>query len=404
MNGQLFTPGNIGNLRLRNRSIRAAAFEGMCPGNNVSDDLIRYHTEVAAGGIGMTTVAYASVSRSGLSFHHQLLLRESAIPDLKALTGSVHREGAAAAIQIGHCGLMADTSVSGRCMAPSSRLNLFGPTWPKKMSENDIARTVVDFGNAAKIAIRAGFDALEVHAGHGYLISQFLSPYTNKRTDQWGGSFQNRTRFLLHVIREVKKQTGNRTALIVKMNMRDGFNGGMELDESMKVAAMLEHEGVDALVLSGGFVSRMPMYVMRGAMPFDIMSRGVKNPLMRLGIRMFGHFLVRSLPFEETYFLNDARQMRQAIRTIPLIYVGGLKTYAAIESIFQEGFDFVQLARVLIHDPAFVNNIRTGKITASGCQSSNYCIGRMYSGQMKCFQHESELPPAWQELLKKNSV
>lgn len=181
MNHQLFSPGTLGPVKLRNRSIRAAAFEGMCPGNRVSDDLIRYHTAVAAGGIGMTTVAYASVSKSGLSFPHQLLLTDDEIPALRRLTGSVHGHGAAVSIQIGHCGLMAEVKVSGVCIAPSGGINLYGPTWPRAMTLNDITTTVSDFTKAVRIAKAAGFDAVEVHAGHGYLISQFLSVVKQKK-------------------------------------------------------------------------------------------------------------------------------------------------------------------------------------------------------------------------------
>jgi 2,4-dienoyl-CoA reductase-like NADH-dependent reductase (Old Yellow Enzyme family) len=387
MNSSLFTQARIGNVLLRNRSIRAAAFEGMCPGNKVSDELVSYHTAVASGGIGMTTVAYASVSSSGLSFPHQLLLNDDAVPELRRLTGSVHREGAAAAIQIGHCGQMADTKVAGKCMSPSGGFNLYGPTWPKTMSELDIRNTINDFGKAVQIAISAGFDAMEVHAGHGYLISQFLSPHTNKRKDRYGGSFENRSRFMIEVIREVMKLAGEKIAVVVKMNMRDGFKGGMELDEALLVAEILENEGVNALVLSGGFVSKAPMFVMRGSMPIDIMSQSMKNPWMKAATRMFGGFLIRPVPFREAYFLEDALKFRERIK-IPLIYVGGLKSLRAIDDVLGKGFDFVQMARVLIHDPAFVNKLKTEELSQSGCLSSNYCIARMYSGQMCCFQSE----------------
>ncbi|MEI7664285.1 MAG: NADH:flavin oxidoreductase, partial [Bacteroidota bacterium] len=170
----LFTEGKIGRVLLRNRSIRSAAFEGMCPGNKDSDNLVKYHTEVAAGGIGMTTVAYAAVAKSGLSFPHQLLLTRDEIPALKRLTDAIHREGAAAAIQIGHGGQMANKSVSGVCLAPTGGFNLYGPTVPRTITLPEIKELVKDFGAAARIASEAGFDVVEVHAGHGYLISQFL--------------------------------------------------------------------------------------------------------------------------------------------------------------------------------------------------------------------------------------
>jgi len=383
----LFTTHKIGGITLRNRSIRAAAFEGMCPGNSISDDLIRYHAAVAAGGIGMTTIAYASVSRSGLSFPHQLWINSKEIPAMQRLTSAIHREGAAAAIQIGHCGLMAKKTLSGVCLAPSGGFNLYGPTWPRTITRDEIKEIVGDFANSIAILKEAGFDAVEVHAGHGYLISQFLSPYTNRRTDEYGGSFENRCRFMVEVIRAVKAAAPPSMAILVKMNLRDGFPGGMELNESIRVARLLESEGVDSLVLSGGFVSKAPMYVMRGNMPVKVMARYMNNPFMGLGTMMFGKLLMKEEPFSEGYFLEDALKVREAV-ALPLVYVGGLKSLAMIENVLESGFNFVQIARALIHDPEFIGKLKNGEITRSGCQNTNYCIARMYSGKMVCFQHE----------------
>ena len=179
---KLFEPAKLGTLTLRNRTIRSAAFEGMCPGNDPSDELISYHRSVAEGGIGMTTVAYAAVHRTGLSFSHQLLLRKETIPVLRKLTDAVHKEGAAASIQIGHCGLMAKRSLAGQQpFSPSGGVNIYGPTFPVTMKEKDIDEVIAAFGDSIQIVRESGFDAVEVHAGHGYLISQFLSPAINKR-------------------------------------------------------------------------------------------------------------------------------------------------------------------------------------------------------------------------------
>jgi 2,4-dienoyl-CoA reductase-like NADH-dependent reductase (Old Yellow Enzyme family) len=383
----LFTEHKLGPILLRNRSIRSAAFEGMCPGNKVSDELINYHVSVAAGGTGMTTIAYAAVSKSGLSFPHQLLVTGSSIPDLTRLTASIHKAGAAAAIQLGHCGQMAKKSVSGVCLAPTGRFNLYGPTWPRTIAIHEIRSIVRDFAEAVKIVKEAGFDAVEIHAGHGYLISQFLSPYTNRRSDMYGGSFENRSRFMVEAIRAVMDAAGSSLAVVVKMNMRDGFPGGMELEESMLVAKLLEREGVHGLVLSGGFVSKAPMYVMRGNMPVNVMAKYMSNPFMSFGVRYFGKFLMKQEPFHEAYFLEDALKFREIVR-IPLIYVGGLKSRAMIEKVLDHGFEFVQLARALIHDPGFIGKLKIGETSESGCQSTNYCIARMYSGKMACFQHE----------------
>jgi len=395
----LFTPCRLGPLTLRNRSIRSAAFEGMCPGHMVSDDLLNYHQAVAVGGIGMTTVAYAAVSQSGLSFEHQLWLRKEAVPGLRSLTDAVHKAGAAAAIQIGHCGQMAKTSVSIKCLSPSGKFNLYGPTWPRAMKKSEILSVVTDFGQAVKLARESGFDAVEVHAGHGYLISQFLSPYTNKRKDEYGGSFQNRSRFMKEVISAVMEAAGADMAVLVKMNLRDGFRGGMELDESIEVARTLENIGVHALVLSGGFVSRAPMYVMRGRMPVKIMAHYMHEKWMKPFVRWFGNLLIKPEPFTETYFLKDALQIRKSVK-LPLVYVGGLVSKTGIEKVLGEGFEFVQIARALIHDPAFINKIKTGEISLSGCNHANYCIAVMYSGKMACYQTEKDRSAPWLKYLE----
>ncbi|MFC2101676.1 NADH:flavin oxidoreductase [Bacteroidota bacterium] len=401
MSPLLFTPCQLGPITLKNRSIRSAAFEGMSPGHLVSEDLINYHRAVSIGGVGMTTVAYAAVSQSGLSFDHQLWLRKQAVPGLRKLTDAVHSVGAAAAIQIGHCGLMAKKSLSGGvCFSPSGKFNLYGPTWPKAVTKEEITSVVADFGEAVNLSREAGFDAVEVHAGHGYLISQFLSPYTNKRHDEYGGSFENRSRFMLEVIREVMKAAADDIAVVVKMNLRDGFAGGMEMDESLQVATLLENEGVHALVLSGGFVSKAPMYVMRGRMPVGVMAASLKkDKWMKPFLNCFGELLIKPEPFSEGYFLHDAQRIRNAVK-LPLIYVGGLVSLDKIEEVLEKGFEFVQIARALINDPAFINKLKSGEITRSSCKHSNYCIAVMYSDKMRCYQHEKTLPKRWKERLE----
>ena len=388
----LFSPGKMGHLILRNRTIRSAAFEGMCPGNRPSNDLLKYHQSVAAGGIGMTTVAYAAIHQSGLSFPHQLWLKPDAIKDLRKLTDSVHKEGAAVSIQIGHCGLMAKRSIAGgRPLAPTGGFNIYGITFPRCMNEKEIEMIIDAFGEAVTIAYESGFDAVEVHAGHGYLISQFLSPFVNKRKDKWGGSFENRTRFMVSVMQKVIAVAKSKTAVLVKMNMRDAVSGGMELEESIKVAKILEEMGANALVLSGGLVCRSPMYVMRGHIPVQIMGSMMRNPFMKLGTSLFGELLMKPEPFSETYFLEDAIKFRSAVK-LPLVYVGGLVSRENIDRVMKEGFEFVSFARPLIHDPGFINKLKSGEVDKSGCKHSNYCIAVMYSGTMKCFQNVDDLP------------
>jgi len=388
----LFTPYNIGPLTLRNRSIRAAAFEGMCPGNRPSKMLLDYHRSVAAGGIGMTTVAYASVSRDGLSFPHQLWLRKEIIPELRTLTDAIHREGAAASIQLGHCGNMSKSAVAGRMpLSPSGGLNIYSPTWSKKMNKEEIVRIAAAYGEAVNIAREAGFDAVEVHAGHGYLISQFLSPYTNHRKDEFGGSLENRMRFMQMAMRSAISAAGNDIGLIVKMNMSDGFRAGMQQDECLEVARTLEQEGAHALVLSGGFVSRAPMYVMRGSMPIKTLTYYMKNIPLKLGVKIAGRRMIRPVPFREAYFLEDALKFRQQVK-LPLIYVGGLLSGKKIDEVLDSGFEFVAMARALLNEPDFINRLKNDRQAVNQCVCANYCIARMYSIEMACHQHRNDVP------------
>lgn len=394
MDSLLFTPVTLGPLTLRNRSIRSAAFESMCPGNVPSPQLLDYHRSVAAGGVGMTTVAYAAVTRSGLSFDRQLWMRPEIVPGLRELTDAVHAEGAAASIQLGHCGNMSHKSICG-CLpvGASSGFNLYSPTFVRGLRAYELPEMAKAYGRSVCLAREAGFDAVEIHAGHGYLISQFLSPSTNHRKDEFGGTLANRMRFMEMVMEEVMKAAGNDMAVLVKMNMRDGFRGGMELDESLQVARKLQELGAHALVLSGGFVSKAPMYVMRGQMPIRTMTYYMTCWWLKYGVRLVGKYMIPSVPFREAYFLEDALKFREAL-DIPLVYVGGLVSRQKIEEVLNHGFEAVQMGRALLNEPDFVNRMRREENARCNCRHSNYCIARMYTLDMACHQHlQEELPP-----------
>lgn len=394
MDSLLFTPVTLGPLTLRNRSIRSAAFESMCPGNVPSPQLLDYHRSVAAGGVGMTTVAYAAVTRSGLSFDRQLWMSPEIVPGLRELTDAVHVEGAAASIQLGHCGNMSHKSICG-CLpvGASSGFNLYSPTFVRGLRADELPEMAKAYGRSVCLAREAGFDAVEIHAGHGYLISQFLSPSTNHRKDEFGGTLANRMRFMEMVMEEVMKAAGNDMAVLVKMNMRDGFRGGMELDESLQVARKLQELGAHALVLSGGFVSKAPMYVMRGEMPIRTMTHYMICWWLKYGVRLVGKYMIPSVPFREAYFLKDALKFREAL-DIPLVYVGGLVSRQKIEEVLNHGFEAVQMGRALLNEPDFVNRMRREENARCNCRHSNYCIARMYTLDMACHQHlQEELPP-----------
>ncbi len=385
---KIFTECKIGPITLRNRTIRSAAFENMCYGNKPSQDLFDYHTAVARGGIGMTTIAYAAVNRSGVSFDGQLWMREEIIPDLKKLTDAIHAEGAKASIQLGHCGNMTHRATCGqKPVGASGGFNLYSPTFVRELRIDEIKSLVKDFGRSVDLCREAGFDCVEIHAGHGYLISQFISPYTNHRKDEYGGSLDNRMRFMREVITEVMAHAKDDMAVVVKTNMYDGFRSGMQLPDCITVAKELEKLGVHALVLTAGFVSKAPMAVMRGAMPLKTLAYYMDMKSfwwLKLGIRIGGRIVIPTVPFKEAYFLEDAKKFRKEL-SLPLIYVGGIISKEKMDEVLDEGFVAFQMARALVNDTDFVNKIKTGELTKSPCKHSNYCIGRMYTKDMKCY-------------------
>ena len=402
----IFTPCQIGPITLRNRTIRSAAFENMCTGNRPSQMLFEYHTAVARGGIGMTTIAYAAVSRSGLSFDGQLWMRPEIVPELCRLTDAIHAEGAKASIQLGHCGNMTHRATCGqKPIGASSGFNLYSPTFVRRMKEEEILQTVEDFGTAVQLAREAGFDCVEIHAGHGYLISQFLSPYTNHRHDKWGGSLQNRMRFMQMVIKKVMEAAKDDMAVVVKTNMYDGFKRGMQVEDCLEVAKELQRLGVHALVLTAGFVSKAPMAVMRGAMPIKTMAHYMdlkKFWWLKMGMRMCGKLVIPTVPYKDAYFLETARKFRTAL-TLPLIYVGGMVDKKDMEQVIDEGFVAFQMARALVRDTDFVNKLQRGECTRSECSHSNYCIARMYTLEMRCHSCVENLPSNLKKEIEKCS-
>jgi 2,4-dienoyl-CoA reductase-like NADH-dependent reductase (Old Yellow Enzyme family) len=385
-----FTPYSLGGLRLRNRILKPATFEGMCPGGAPSPALVEHHRRVAAGGAALTTVAYASVSPEGRSYATQLLLRPEVVPGLRTLTDAVHREGAAASLQLSHCGDFADARVIGRRpLGPSRRFNAYGLSFARPMSEAELARVTRDFAEGTRLAVEAGFDAVELHFGHGYLVSQFLSPFANRRRDGWGGSLENRSRLAVEVLRASRAAVGPRPVLLAKVNLRDGFPGGLEVDEAVAVAQRLEAEGATGLVLSAGFVSRAPLYMLRGQVPLKPMVAVQKRWWAKAGLFLFGKLLVQEYPFEEAFLLPEARRMRAGVR-LPLVFLGGVKSRSTIEQALAEGFELVGMGRALLHDPDLPRKLERGEVARSGCVPCNECIAEMDRGGVRCTRSHLE--------------
>ena len=373
-----FGPAPLGPITLRNRIVKAATFEGATREHVVSDRLIEFHRRVAAGGVGMTTVAYCAVSPDGCGTPNEIILTPDAVPGLRRLADVVHGEGAAVAAQIGHAGAVA-AATGHKGVSPSPIFSRMAMRRTRAVTEEDIARITSDFAQAGRVVADGGFDAVEVHLGHGYLPSEFLSPKLNRRTDQWGGSLENRARFPRPIVRAVREAVGVRLAVTVKLNMADGVAGGLWIDESVDVARMLQDDGcLDAIELTAGSSLENPMYLMRGDAPRHELAAVMRGPA-RTGFRLLGKWLMPEYPFEEAYFLPYARQFREAL-TMPLILLGGINRLETIHRAMEEGFEFVAMGRALLREPDLVNKLQAGSSVEGLCIHCNKCMPTIYRG------------------------
>jgi 2,4-dienoyl-CoA reductase-like NADH-dependent reductase (Old Yellow Enzyme family) len=383
--GEIFQPARLGPIQLRNRVVKSGTNEGLSRDGKVTDALTEWHRRFAAGGVGMTTLSYCSVSGEGRTFRHQMWMREEAGPGLARFSETLHAEGARAAIQLGHAGWFANPRATGTApLGPSRTFSPHAQTFSRAMQEPDFERVTEEFANAARLAAQTGFDAVEVHAGHGYLLSQFLSPYNNRRRDAFGGSLENRARFPRQVLRAVRQAAGPEVAVYAKLNMDDGFRGGLELDDGLQVACWLEADGsVDALQLTGGHTTRTPFYLMRGDVPLQGMIENQKHWLARLGMRLFARAFIRPYPFEEAFFLETAQRFRKAVR-LPLMLLGGITRLDTMQRAMREGFDFVAIGRALIREPDLVQRMQAGETDAALCIPCNRCIVEMERAGTRC--------------------
>jgi 2,4-dienoyl-CoA reductase-like NADH-dependent reductase (Old Yellow Enzyme family) len=388
MNGvpDVFSPAKLGPITLRNRIIKAATFEGRTPGALVTDDLIAFHQAIAAGGVGMTTIAYCAVSPGGRTDGKQMWMRPEALPGLRRLTEAVHAEGAAISAQIGHAGPVANAaSNKARALAPVRFFNPIGMRFAKHASPQDIDEVIAAHAAAARLAIDAGFDAVEIHLGHNYLASSFLSPLINRRTDSFGGSLENRAKvarsIALAVRREVEKDGPATIAVTAKLNMADGVRGGISIEESLQTARWLQDDGgLDALELTAGSSLLNPMYLFRGDSPIKEFAAAFRPPL-RWGMRMTGKKFLREYPYRDAFLMGDAERFRDEL-TIPLILLGGITNRETMDTAMAAGFSFVAMGRALLAEPDLINRIQADgddHSVRSMCTHCNKCMPTIYT-------------------------
>jgi 2,4-dienoyl-CoA reductase-like NADH-dependent reductase (Old Yellow Enzyme family) len=373
----IFEPATLGPVTLRNRIIKSSTYEGRSRDGLVTGALIDFHVAMAKGGVGMTTVAYCAVAKDGRTDANQIYWHPEALPGLRQLTGAVHAEGAAVSAQIGHAGLVAGLGVTkGFPLGPG--WGGAGQGFARKASVRQLAQVAEAHGKAATMAIAAGFDAVEIHFGHSYLVSSFLSPRLNRRKDEYGGSLENRARLAREVARKVRDAANGKLAVTVKLNMDDGVRGGFGLDEAVTVARWLEEDGtVDALELTAGSSLLNPMYLFKGDAPVREFAEAFPGPFGPL-LRLFGHKLIRPYPYRDGYLLEDAKRIQDAVR-IPLILLGGITDKPMMDRAMAEGFGFVAMGRALLMEPDLINRIQADAGTKSRCVHCNKCMPTIYS-------------------------
>lgn len=379
-----FEPVTLGPTWLRNRVIKAATSEGRSPKGVVTDELIEFHRRFADGGVGMTTLAYCCVSREGASAPGQILMDRNGLPGLKKLTDTMHEAGTAVSAQLGHAGVVASQKQTGvRSVAPSKFFNPTSLEYCREITGPEIARVIDQFAEAAGVAVEAGFDAVELHLGHLYLPSSFLSPLLNRRTDEYGGTIDNRSRLVREIAQRVREVVGNRIAVIAKISMDDGIRGSIWLDESLRTAQLLDRDGnLDAIELTQGSSVLKPMYLFRGDVPVDEFAAIMPEP-MKTGVRAVGKKVLGQHPYHDLYMLESARQFVPAIENTGLVLLGGITNREHMVTGLREGFGFVAMGRALLREPDLVRRMADDPSTKSRCNHNNKCMVTVF-GRTHC--------------------
>lgn len=385
-----FRPASINGLTLKNRFIKASTFENMTPQGRPTPRLREFHGRMADGGIGMTTIAYCAVNRDGRVKEGMMYMDEYIREELTGLIDELHRRGTKVSGQMGHGGGFSQSRelTTRRPKGPSFGINALGIVNGKlfcdPMTLDDIDQFVAAFHDAAVFMKSVGFDALEIHFGHGYGLCQFISPLTNHRKDEYGGSFENRMRLPLRVLAAVREAVGPDFPLLGKISLTEAFPGGLGYDDAIAVSRLLDRGGIDAIVTSGGSSSLSPQFMFKGPSLLPAMLRFEKNKIMRFMLRLSSPVLFRGSEYKELYFLEQASRVREAVNC-KMVYIGGASSNDSFRSIMKAGFDFIQLGRALICEPDMVARAARDIHFKSKCTHCNLCVGSIeYEGGVHC--------------------
>jgi 2,4-dienoyl-CoA reductase-like NADH-dependent reductase (Old Yellow Enzyme family) len=343
-------------MTLKNRFVRSATWTGMAEDDGTcTSKLVNLMAELADGGVGLIITGHAYVHRRGQAGPWQLgIYKDEHIAALRKMTQTVHTKNGKIVMQLAHAGIYADTDLTGhRPLAPSAIAD-FTDKAPREMTTEDIVTIIEAFASAAERAKAAGFDGVQMHAAHGYLMNQFLSPAYNRRQDQYGGSIQNRTRFLLEVLIAIRKLVGRNYPILIKINSQDYMEGGLELEDAIKACNLLKAEGLSAIEISGG--TRESGKLIPG----------------RIGI---------TTEDREAYFKDAALAFKNGV-DLPIILVGGIRSFDIARQIVEDEIaDYISISRPFIREPGLINRWKSGDTSKAKCLSDSKCFVPIRNGE-----------------------
>lgn len=374
-----FSPAMLNGLSLKNRLIKAGTYEGMTPGGLPSQALHDFHVNIAKGGVAMTTLGYCASEADGRLNENMMYMHEGIAEPLGALLDEIHQAGAKVSGQLSHCGGFSKNAElqRKRPMGPNFGINALGVGagmfFADAMKAGDIKNFVQTYYDAAKFMKAVGFDAIEIHFGHGYGLCQFISPKTNKRRDEYGGSLLNRMRLPLQALDAVRRAVGDDFPILGKISITEGVKGGLTYDDAVEISKLLDKGGIDGIITSGGTSTMNPMIMFHGDSALQPMLKAEKSVFMRTVLRLVGPTMFKHYPYKEMYFLEHAKRIREAVQC-NMIYVGGASTNDSFATLMSEGFDFIQLGRSLLSDPDLPNQAQKNVNYKSRCVHCNECI------------------------------
>ena len=369
-------PKKIGKLEIKNRFVRSATYEGLAgEDGEITDKLINFYKTLSEGGTGLIITSYAFIQQSGRANNKQIgVYKDDFIPGLRRLAKIIHEhgEGCKVALQLVHAGRQSHQVKE--TTAPSAILERFSNKMPREMTTDEIEETIENFAQAVRRAKEAGYDGIQLHGAHGYLISEFLSPYTNRRTDQYGGNIENRLRFVKQIYKRSRELVGVDFPILIKMNCDDFLEGGITLEESKKITKMLSEIGYDAIEIS----SCMWETVRRKKE--EIGWKPTFIPESRMSVGKIN---------EPAYHLPYAKEIKKDI-DIPLILVGGVNSIDLVEEILNKGdADFVSFSRPLIREPDLPNRWMKGIGSSTvDCDYCNNCLMTLAKTGLFCPKKE----------------